>query len=145
MRPLLFAFFLLGTLAYAFWRGDRDNRRVAVICCVATLLSQLAARPVGTRFDGVEGGLVAVDVLTFIGFTLVALSSSRFWPLWVAGLQLTASLAHLLKQIDLSLLPRVYAIASIFWSYPILVILAIGTWRAHQRRAAQTWDSQAPV
>ncbi|MCA1653116.1 MAG: hypothetical protein LC656_02705, partial [Sphingomonadales bacterium] len=91
---------------------------------------------------GVETGVFAVDVATFAAFTMVALSSSRFWPLWVAGLQLTASLSHLLKQVDLSLLPTAYAVATIFWSYPIVVILAIGTWRAHQRRIAEGRLSQ---
>lgn len=78
--------------------------------------------------------VLLVDLATFGGFAFVAVQSTRFWPLWVAGLQLTTSLGHLLKTIDVTLLPTVYAAALIFWSYPILLILAIGTWRAHRRR-----------
>jgi hypothetical protein len=69
----------------------------------------------------------------FAVFVAIALQSSRFWPLWVAGLQLTTILGHILKAVQLSLLPIAYAGALRFWSYPILLILAIGTWRTHQR------------
>ena len=51
----------------------------------------------------------------------------------VAGLQLTTSIGHLLKGIDQDLLPRAYGAALQFWSYPILLILAVGTYRSHQR------------
>jgi hypothetical protein len=64
----------------------------------------------------------------------VALRSKRFWPLWVAGLQLTTSIGHLLKGVDQDLLPRAYGAALQFWSYPILLILAVGTYRCHRRR-----------
>ena len=36
----------------------------------------------------------------------MALQSSRFWPLWIAGLQLTAILGHLLKAVDIGLFCR---------------------------------------
>ena len=74
-----------------------------------------------------------VDLAVLAGFTAVALRSRRFWPLWVAGLQLTTSIGHFLKGIDQHLLPRAYGAALQFWSYPILLILAIGTFRNHQR------------
>jgi len=64
----------------------------------------------------------------------VALRSDRFWPLWVAGLQLTISMSHVLKAIQPDLLPLAYAAAERFWSYPTLLILFIGAWRQHQRR-----------
>ena len=67
-----------------------------------------------------------------VAFASVAMISERFWPLWVSGLQLTALLGHLLKGVESDLLPTAYAAALHFWSYPILIILAVGTWRTHQ-------------
>ena len=75
-----------------------------------------------------------VDVAVFLGFTWVALRSERFWPLWIAGLQLTAIFGHVLKAIDVQLFARAYAAALVFWAYPMLIILAIGTWRGQRRR-----------
>ncbi len=74
-----------------------------------------------------------VDLGVLAGFIAVALRSERFWPLWIAGLQLTTSIGHMLKGVDQDLLPRAYGAALQFWSYPILLILAVGTYRSHQR------------
>ncbi len=134
IRLEFFAALLLLTTGYALWRGDRDHRIVAAICLAAVFATQIALGPLSVRYSGTETGVLLVDAATFGGFVLVALQSTRFWPLWVAGFQLTTSLGHLLKTIDVGLLPRVYATALIFWSYPILIILALGTWRAHRRR-----------
>ena len=77
--------------------------------------------------------MLLVDFAVLAGFVTVALRSNRFWPLWVAGLQLTTSIGHVLKGIDQDLLPRAYGAALQFWSYPILIILAVGTFRRHRR------------
>ena len=63
----------------------------------------------------------------------IALVSSRFWPLWAAGFQLTVSMSHLMKAVDLDLLPKAYAAAAVFWSYPILLVIVVGTWRTNRR------------
>ena len=42
-------------------------------------------------------------------------------------------MAHVLKAVQFDLMPQAYAAAEKFWSYPILLILAVGTWRGHRR------------
>jgi hypothetical protein len=86
----------------------------------------------------VESGELLVDLTALSAFIFVALRSDRFWPLWIAGLQLTTSISHFLKAVEFDLLPQAYAAAAKVWSYPILVILAVGTWRAHRRRLAES-------
>ena len=54
------------------------------------------------------------------------------------GLQLTTTLGHGLKAIDLDLLPQAYAAAVHFWGYPIFLIIVVGTWRSHQRDRERT-------
>ena len=75
-----------------------------------------------------------VDIIVFAGFLWVALRSERFWPLWIAGLQLTTILGHVLKAVDVHLFSRAYGAALMFWGYPIVLILAIGTWRGQRRQ-----------
>ena len=85
-----------------------------------------------------------VDLSVLAAFTAVALRSKRFWPLWTAGLQLTTSLGHALKGVKHDLLPQAYGASLQFWSYPILLILAVGTYRAHQRvRRDRNWEPDA--
>ena len=126
---------LLMTCAYAFWRGRKDERIVAAICLLASIVTHWAISPVTGRYAGLESGVLLVDGATLAGFVLLALQSHRFWPLWVAGLQLTTSLAHFLKALQADLVPIAYAAAGRLWSYPILLILVIGTYRSHQRAA----------
>ncbi len=123
---------------YALWRGDRDARIAAVVCLLATAATVALLTPGSARYRVVEGGAMLVDLATLAAFVTLALHSRRFWPLWVAGLQLTASFAHMLRMLDEALVPLAYAIAERFWSYPILVIIAVGTYRYQRRKSAVT-------
>lgn len=131
--PLIFGPLLLAVCVYAWCRGGTDERVVAATCLAGTAATVLVISPLRQRYAGVEEGLLLVDLAVLAGFITVALRSRRFWPLWVAGLQLTTSLGHILKGIDQDLLPRAYGAALQFWSYPILVILAVGTYRSDRR------------
>ena len=133
MAPIIFRIFLAFVAIYAFVRGSRDERLVGLICVAGAIATHLMISPLQERFASVEIPVMIIDVAVFSGFLLVALQSTRFWPLWVTGLQLTTMLGHLLKAIDLSLLPRAYGASMTFWAYPIVLILAIGTWRTHRR------------
>ncbi|HKC02755.1 MAG TPA: hypothetical protein VKC17_05565 [Sphingomicrobium sp.] len=134
MLPRYFYWSLLVLICvFALWRGRRDERIVALACICASVASLLVLSTQTARYSRVEFGLLFVDLTTLAVFVAVALRSHRFWPLWIAGLQLTTSMAHILKALDLDLLPYAYGAAARFWSYPILVILFVGAWRAHRR------------
>ena len=125
---------LLAVCAYAFLAGRSDERIVASICAIASVVSALVVAPLSSRYSNVEAGIFLVDVAAFAGFTFVALRTDRFWPLWIAGLQLTTIIAHGLKSVQLDLMPQAYAAAARFWVYPIFMIIVVGTWRSHRRR-----------
>ena len=131
--PFIFGPLLLAVCIYAWWRGGADERVVAATGLAGTAATMIAISPLRHRYSGVEEGLLLVDLAVLAGFVTVALRSKRFWPLWVAGLQLTTSIGHLLKGVDQDLLPKAYGAALHFWSYPILIVLAVGTFRRHQR------------
>lgn len=119
---------------YAFARGEAESRIAAAICGAASIASVIVMSPIANRYSHIEAGVFAVDLAVLAGFTAIALRSDRFWPLWLAGLQLTTILAHVFKVIDLQLVPQIYAAAARFWVYPIFLIIVIGTWRSHRRR-----------
>lgn len=134
LSPQAYFIILFCVCAYAFLRGRADERVVASICVIASLGSVLLALRSGLPYARIETGILLVDLVAFAGFTFVALRSDRFWPLWVAGLQLTTMVAHLLKAVHIDLFPQAYAAAARFWVYPIFLIIVIGTWRSHRRR-----------
>jgi hypothetical protein len=143
VRLFIYNALLLGSCGYAFWRGRADERLTAAVCIIASMASLALLGPVRLRYSSVELGVLAVDILTLAAFTYVALRSERFWPLWVSGLQLTTSVTHVLKAIQPDLMPYAYSAAARLWSYPILIILAIGTWRGHRRLQMQRTDRAA--
>jgi len=133
MAPNLFRLLLLAIAAYAFIRGGSDERWTAVICLLGALATHLVISPLHERFQGVETAVMIVDLAVLAGFIAIALRSDRFWPLWMAGVQLTTVMGHAMKQVDSQLLPRAYAASLGFWAYWTLAILAVGVWRHHRR------------
>ena len=133
LSPLTYWLLLAGVTGYALLRGKSDEQIAAMVCVVATASTVLVNSPLTRRFTGVEMGVLAVDLLTLAAFTAIALRTSRFWPLWVAGFQLTSTFAHVLKAIHFGLLPQVYAAAERLWVYPIFLFIIIGTWRSSRR------------
>jgi len=133
LSPPIYYTILFFVSAFAFWYGRTDERVAAAICVLATFASNIVYEPRGA-YSGVEIGVFIVDAATFAGFALIALRSERFWPLWLAGFQLTTVFSHLLKAIQLDLMPQAYAAAARFWVYPIFLIIVVGTWRSYRRR-----------
>jgi hypothetical protein len=131
-HQVVFRFILIASCGYALWRGRSDERIIALVCLGATLATRFVSSPLSVRYNSVETGLLVIDLVVLASFVFVALRSARFWPLWVAGLQLTTSMAHFMKAIDERLLPLAYGAAIALWSYPILIILAVGTWRGRR-------------
>ena len=129
--------FLIVTCGYALWRGRKYEQLSAAVFIAASIVSVLARTTGQNRYLGVEHSDLVIDILVLIALVVIALRSDRFWPLWVAGLQMTITMSHLLKAIQPSLMPLAYATAERFWSFPILIILFIGAWRQHQRRLAE--------
>jgi hypothetical protein len=139
-RYYIFLALLVLACGYALWRGGSDERIVASTCLIATLATRFAISPLTVRYTSIENGLLIIDLLMLATFVAIALRSSRFWPLWIAALQLTNSMAHLMKAIEWDLMPVAYRAAAVFWSYPILLILALGTWRGRRRLAYQSGE-----
>jgi hypothetical protein len=130
---LFYLVLLTAGCVYAFARGGAPERiGMAIIAGNAILTFFLVSAP-PIRFEGVEIGVFSVDVLAFLGFVALALYANRYWPIWVSallGLGVLGSLAMLLHP---RVIPWAYAVVLSIWSYPILLLVAIGT-HCHRRR-----------
>ena len=91
------------------------------------------------RFSEFDTAAFLIDCFVFLSFVWIALRSDRFWPMWVAGLQLTATSVHLLKLLEPELMRFVFGAALAFWSYPILLLIGIGAWRT---TLVERWRAQ---
>lgn len=144
LSPYIYHALLLAVCVYAFLAGRSEERFAAAICAIATVATRLVLSPTSNRYSQIEAGVFLVDLAVLAGFTLIALRSDRFWPLWIAGLQLSTIIAHLLKAGQFELIPQVYAAAARFWVYPIFLIIVVGTWRTHKRRRLEGMDQACP-
>jgi hypothetical protein len=142
--PLYYALLLL-CWVYALGRGASPERIGATILVVGSLLTLAAAVSSPTGYRSVEIGVFFVDVATLVAFLVLALRAERYWTLWIAALQLIGTAGHAVKLVDPHVIPRAYAFVTVFWSYPMLLLIVLGTYR-HQQRLAKfgvdrSWSS----
>jgi hypothetical protein len=132
---------LVGTVAFALWRGRRPERVAAASMVLAWVLTvatydRLAINP--------EWGLIAVDGVLFLVLLGVALTSSRYWPLFAAGFQLLGVITHVARQLDPKVGAWAYITAGVIWSYLVLIALAVGTYgRVRERRQIAAMEAAA--
>jgi hypothetical protein len=138
--PSLFYPLLLACCGYAFLRGGPPERTCAILMLVGTLMTVWATPPIGQRFAHLELTIFIVDVGLFVGFLGIALFAQRYWPMWMASMQLVAVASHSTSLLVKTPLPWAYAVAIAFWSYPMLVMLAWGTARHCERIKRFEWD-----
>jgi hypothetical protein len=136
VKLVLFNGLLVFCCGYAFWRGGVPERLAAAIFVIGTALTRVATFYWGTGFGAVEMGVLAVDLACLISFVFIALRAERFWPLWVAALQIIGTAGHAVKLLAPDMIPWGYAFLLAAGSYPMLLLIALGTYR-HQRRLAR--------
>ena len=134
LRVILYEMILILCCAYALARGGAPERSAAAMMLAASLASFASlSQPFGASYLKVQVWVFVIDMLLLAGLFVLALASTRFWPLWLAGFQLLAVFAHLIRAIDHTALPRGYQFLISFEAYPMLLLVALGAWR-HRKR-----------
>jgi hypothetical protein len=119
--------------AFAWFRGDVAERRVATALMIA-VLATIAAPLVGSKFQGPNWGVIVVDIALMIVLVVIARQSKRFWPIWAAASQLGGCLAHLPAIMNPGLPKHLYGATQPFWIWPLMTSLLIGSISAHRQR-----------
>jgi len=130
---------------YTLLKGGPPERLGSSILALGSAVTVAALSSPAMVYMSVESGVFLVDVACAVAFVALALWANRYWPLWIAGLQLLGVSAHAVKLAYPDVIPRAYAFVTVFWSYPMLFILVMGTFR-HQQRLAKfgvdrSWSS----
>ncbi len=126
---------LCAVCIYAFVFGGRTERLGALLMIVATaatmalMIFRVPLR--ATQAETLATAVFVVDLALLVGFVLLSIGTTKFWPLWAAGFHLASIFTHLADMIDPTLLPRAYILFQPFWAYPMFLALAVGT-RRHQ-------------
>jgi phosphoglycerol transferase MdoB-like AlkP superfamily enzyme len=88
------------------------------------------------RFSVLDPGHFIIDILAWLAFFAIALRAQRFWILCVSSLQTISLIAHVAKLLDYSVHPTAYGIMQVASSWPLLILLIIGTFN-HRARLQQ--------
>ena len=129
LRVAIFYSLLTAVSLLAWRRGRQEERLAAATCVVGTLLTVAVSEEVARRFGDFNFAAFVIDLVVLLVFLGIALRSRRFWPMWVAGLQLVTTTVHLIRLLNDELLSIVFGTALAVWSYPILLLIGIGAWR----------------
>lgn len=132
-RILVFVIAQLLVSGYALLRGGWPERAVAIAMIAAAVGTGLISPYASPDFRHVVTALLVID-LTFLGVVAaVALLADRYWPMWLAAVQVNAVAIHGVRVYEAQLVPYAYAWAAAKASYLMLAILAVGVWRHVQR------------
>ena len=80
-----------------------------------------------------NGPAFTVDAVLLVALIVVALRSDRWFPIWFAGLHMTAVAVHLGSAMAPAFAMKVYFLLQAVWSVPMLLLLVIGVgmdWKA---------------
>lgn len=115
----------------SLWLGGASERWAAGVIFCGWLASWVLAK---TSPGGYGDGVAVVDVILLAVLVVIALRSSRYWPLWAAGFHLLAVMTHWAHLLDPSVGSWTYQTAGIIWGYLLVGALAFGTWGAWRER-----------
>lgn len=137
MNVVIFNLMLALVCGYALWRGGAPERIAALLFAGAAAMTYASMYSYG--FRAISGLYLLLDLGLFVAIGLLSLWADRFWPMWVAALQLVVLAGHGVRATHPELLPFIYYVATAKLAYPMILLLAIGTIR-HRERLAR-WGS----
>lgn len=123
------------------WGGGPERALALTWLILFELIQSGLSLGFGTSYAraGIPLEFVVVDACAGILFVWIALQANRTYPLWIAGFQLVALLAHLARELASPISPISYAIMAIGPSYFQIALLAGGL-IAHVRRKRRFGD-----
>lgn len=139
---LVFNGVLVTTCLYAGVRGGRPERIGAginlVASCVTTALRLTDAR----YYAPAEFIILSIDALVIAVFYWLAVSTTRFWPIWAFGF----AVANVFVSVAGGLIPRTpmfaYHSGLGLYAYLALASLALGTFRIPRSASLATRDGR---
>jgi hypothetical protein len=133
MEKVFFFSVLVFTCFYSWQRGGEPERIASVLLLTAGIISTFIAGNGSNLFVRIEWGLFFVDSVLAVLLVWLSLWADRYWPMWLSALQIVSVLMHPAFGLSQHKMAFAYAIASIFWSYPMMLILMVGSMRHYVR------------
>jgi hypothetical protein len=121
-----FVLTLFLSVIYGSTVGGRTGKAGSVIFIFASFSSACAAM-FNPEWIGTSYAVLTVDAVCLLALIMLAVNSSRFWPIWATGFQLVAVATHIATLWVPDVFPKAYQALLSFWSIPILWVMVAGT------------------
>lgn len=123
---LLYNLALLAVVIYATASGGPPERLGAGLNVAGSILSGLLLPAPNLRWSRLEATALSVDLCMALAFYLLAVRTTRYWPVWCFGIAVANVFIHVAR----ALLPEIgwpiYSSAAVLWAYLALFALILG-------------------
>lgn len=134
-RQIFYGVLIWAIFLYALRRGGWEERLATAGVIANAYLTVLVASPKDTLFNHLETPILLVDASLLVLLLLISLRSEKFWPLWIVAMHALSTLSHLSPFVP-HMQPMGYWRAAASWSWPILIVLALGIRDHHREQSA---------
>lgn len=133
---VIFNLILGASCIFATVRGGAPERLTALFFGAAGIATFLIPAEYWTGFRSIDLPLLAIDIALLVSLVVLSACADRFWPIWLAAVQLVIVLVHVAKAYNPAIVPLIYFVASSRLAYVMIFILVVATVR-HRRRMAR--------
>lgn len=120
---------LAAVCSYALLRGGRPEYWGAFINAAGTVLSSAARLSGIASWVPMDGVVLTIDILVTFGFYRLAVTTTRFWPIWALGFAFADLYVSTVGRFLPGAVLFAYETGLSIYAYLALFALALGTFR----------------
>jgi hypothetical protein len=120
---------MVASCSYAVLFGGWEGKCMATVIAIAALVTAFWDISPGLRGSYVDLAPLSINLATLIAMYLIAAYSWRWWPLWVAAIQLNIAVAHLAALFSPPLSTLLSQGPEGCWALPGLALMVLGIFR----------------
>jgi hypothetical protein len=133
LRVAIFILLVIVSSSVAIKRGGLPERLVAMTFLILIVTDAITHIFIKNGTLTITAAHFLMEIATWVFLVGIALRAHRIWTLFVASLQTLTVASYVVPFLELKIDPIVFPIMQVSASYPVLILMIIGTWR-HQRR-----------
>lgn len=120
-------------LIAAFRYGANPERWLGTALFAMLVLTHVYASVRSRNLVDIDLVTLTIELALATVLIVIALKANRMYPLWIAGLQIIALMAHFARGSVEEISPLAYLVMFVAPSYFQIAILACGVWLHHRR------------
>lgn len=133
MTPLQYFFWTTCVICFAIAvrYGERDEKRGMIAILVGSWVTTVVVTIANQQQLDVTFWLLLVDACVLLVMVRLMFDSQKYWPIWVASIQLISVTINVLDLLVSKTLPAAFDFLYGFWVYPMFFAIMAGVYGSH--------------